>query len=171
MYDRSVTVPIERGENTGKTITYSNVVRKLRPIAMWKGEPMSVDLPKSEMSQAKVGALRRAPPDRDAKAACPAPILGAATIDMRLKRSTSTPLDDALADPPTSRTQRACPRDVIAAYPHPAALDQPRRRGPRSAGSSGVSPSRMRASPKRMHRRVLERRAGAAGGRLGRRAP
>src|SRR5579871_5924572 len=31
MYDRSVTVPIGRGENSGRTITYSNVVRKLRP--------------------------------------------------------------------------------------------------------------------------------------------
>jgi hypothetical protein len=54
MYDSTVSVPIERGENRGETITYHNVVRKLRPIAMWKGEAMSVDLPKSEMHQAKV---------------------------------------------------------------------------------------------------------------------
>jgi hypothetical protein len=52
MYDRAVTVTIERGENSGKSVTYNNVVRKLRPIAMWKGEPMSVDLPKSEMEHA-----------------------------------------------------------------------------------------------------------------------
>jgi hypothetical protein len=52
-YQREVSVPIERGENTGKTITYANVVKKLRPIAMWKGEKMSVDLPKSEMTKAK----------------------------------------------------------------------------------------------------------------------
>ncbi|MEO8668686.1 MAG: DUF1223 domain-containing protein [Bauldia sp.] len=55
MYEPTVTVPIARGENRGETITYHNVVKKLRPIAMWKGEAMSVDLPKSEMSQAKVG--------------------------------------------------------------------------------------------------------------------
>ena len=49
-----VTVPIVRGENTGKSITYNNVVRKLRPIAMWKGEPRSIDLPRSEINKAKV---------------------------------------------------------------------------------------------------------------------
>ena len=53
MYDSAVVVPIGRGENSGRTVTYHNVVRRLRPIAMWKGEKMSVDLPKSEMMQAK----------------------------------------------------------------------------------------------------------------------
>jgi hypothetical protein len=79
MYDPSVTVAIERGENTGRTITYSNVVRKLRPIAMWKGEPMSVDLPKSEIKQAKVGrcaVLLQA----ESEGGLPGRILGAATI-------------------------------------------------------------------------------------------
>src|SRR5699024_353714 len=54
MYDDPITVPIVRGENTGRKVTYINVVKKLRPIAMWKGQEMSVDLPKSEMDQAKV---------------------------------------------------------------------------------------------------------------------
>lgn len=79
MYDRSVTVPIERGENSGKTITYSNVVRKLRPIAMWKGEAMAVDLPKSEFKHAKVGScavLLQA----ETESGLPGEILGAATI-------------------------------------------------------------------------------------------
>ena len=79
MYDRSVSVTIERGENAGRTIAYSNVVRKLRPIAMWKGEPMSVDLSKSEIKQAKVGScavLLQA----ETEAGLPGPILGAATI-------------------------------------------------------------------------------------------
>jgi hypothetical protein len=79
LYDRSVTVPIERGENSGKTITYSNVVRKLRPIAMWKGELMAVDLPKSEIKQAKVGScavLLQA----ESEGGLPGRILGAATI-------------------------------------------------------------------------------------------
>jgi hypothetical protein len=81
MYDRSVAVPIDRGENTGKTITYNNVVRKLRPIAMWKGESMSVDLPKSEIKQADVNrcaVLLQA----ETKDGLPGPILGAATIEM-----------------------------------------------------------------------------------------
>jgi len=53
IFQDEVTVPISRGENTGRTITYSNVVKKLRPIAMWHGEEMVVDLPKSEMTKAK----------------------------------------------------------------------------------------------------------------------
>lgn len=48
-YQQEVVVPIERGENYGKTIAYTNVVSKIRPIAMWDGDAMSVDLPKSEM--------------------------------------------------------------------------------------------------------------------------
>ncbi len=79
MYDDAVTVPIQHGENTGKTITYHNVVRKLRPIAMWKGEKMSVDLPKSEMVQAKADRcavfLQEETP-----AGLPGPILGASAI-------------------------------------------------------------------------------------------
>lgn len=53
MYDSAVSVPIERGENRGETVTYHNAVRKVRPIAMWKGEAMTVDLPRSEQAQAR----------------------------------------------------------------------------------------------------------------------
>jgi hypothetical protein len=79
MYDRSVTVPIEHGENTGKTITYSNVVRKLRPIAMWTGAPMSVNLAKSEMEHAKADRCAVLL-QTETKDGLPGPILGAATI-------------------------------------------------------------------------------------------
>jgi hypothetical protein len=41
---KSVTVPIGRGENQGKSITYNNVVRELIPVGMWNGEPMTVQL-------------------------------------------------------------------------------------------------------------------------------
>jgi hypothetical protein len=41
---KSVDVPIARGENKGKTITYSNVVRDLIPIGTWHGKPMTVEL-------------------------------------------------------------------------------------------------------------------------------
>ncbi len=81
MYDREVTVPIDRGENTGKTITYNNVVRKLRPIAMWKGDGMSVDLPKSEFKHADVNRCAVLL-QTETKDGLPGPILGAATIEM-----------------------------------------------------------------------------------------
>jgi hypothetical protein len=79
MYDSAVSVPIDRGENSGKTITYSNVVRKLRPIAMWKGEAMSIDLPKSEMHQAKV-ARCAVLLQTESGDGLPGPIIGAAAI-------------------------------------------------------------------------------------------
>jgi hypothetical protein len=81
MYDRSVTVPIGRGENQGRTITYSNVVRKLRPIEMWRGDPMSVELPRSELALAKV---RRCAVLLQAETAegLPGPVIGAAMLDM-----------------------------------------------------------------------------------------
>ena len=79
MYDRAVSVEIARGENSGRTITYSNVVRKLRPIAMWKGESMTIDLPKSEMDQADVSRCAVILQTETAEG-LPGPILGAATI-------------------------------------------------------------------------------------------
>jgi hypothetical protein len=80
MYDDPITVPIARGENTGKSITYTNVVRKLRPIAMWTGKEMTVELPKSELMRNKVSRcaviLQTELPN-----GLPGPILGAAEID------------------------------------------------------------------------------------------
>ncbi len=81
MYDRSVTVPIGRGENSGRTITYNNVVRKLRPVEMWKGETMSVDLAKSEMAQVKADRCAVLLQTETADG-LPGPIVGAATLDM-----------------------------------------------------------------------------------------
>ncbi|MBN9022582.1 MAG: DUF1223 domain-containing protein [Rhizobiales bacterium] len=80
MYDDPVTVPIERGENTGKSVTYYNVVRKLRPIAMWKGKEVTVDLPKSELDQAEVSRCAVIL-QTEGENGLPGPILGAANID------------------------------------------------------------------------------------------
>jgi hypothetical protein len=41
---RSVEVPITRGENQGRTIVYTNVVRRLMPIGTWNGTEMIVKL-------------------------------------------------------------------------------------------------------------------------------
>ena len=81
MYDRSVTVPIGRGENRGRTVTYNNVVRKMRPIEMWKGAAMSVHLAKSEIAQADVERCAVLP-QAETAGGLPGPILGAAMIDM-----------------------------------------------------------------------------------------
>lgn len=80
MYDDPVTVPIERGENTGKSVTYYNVVRKLRPIAMWKGQEVTIDLPKSELDQAEVSRCAVIL-QTEGENGSPGPILGAANID------------------------------------------------------------------------------------------
>ena len=76
-------MPILRGENTGKTITYSNVVSTMRPIAMWSGGEMSVDLPKSEMTKAHAkscAVILQA----ETEAGLPGRILGAAMMDLNL---------------------------------------------------------------------------------------
>lgn len=47
--DDRVSVPIAGGENRGRKLTYHNVVRQMRPIGMWYGEEMSLDLPLSDL--------------------------------------------------------------------------------------------------------------------------
>lgn len=39
-----VAVPVTRGENRGKTLVYSNVARRLIPVGIWNGKPMTVRL-------------------------------------------------------------------------------------------------------------------------------
>lgn len=48
-YERARTVPIGKGENSGKTVTYSHLVRTLQPIGMWKGKAVRIELPRQEM--------------------------------------------------------------------------------------------------------------------------
>jgi hypothetical protein len=80
MYTRSVTVPIGRGENSGKALTYTDVVRKLIPVGMWTGAPMSVNLPKSQIDHAAAdgSAVLLQTEVKDGR---PGPIIGAAAID------------------------------------------------------------------------------------------
>jgi hypothetical protein len=42
---KSRSVAIGRGENTGRNITYTNVVRSIVKVGEWSGEPMSIDVP------------------------------------------------------------------------------------------------------------------------------
>lgn len=48
-YVKETPVIIEHGENAGETITYSNVVREMVPVGMWKGEAINLTLPKSDL--------------------------------------------------------------------------------------------------------------------------
>jgi hypothetical protein len=49
LFTEKATVDIRRGENTGREITYHNVVRQMMPIGRWSGKPVSIDLPKSDI--------------------------------------------------------------------------------------------------------------------------
>jgi len=48
LFKGAETVKIGRGENSGNTIVYHNVVRQMTPIGMWEGKPMTINLPKSQ---------------------------------------------------------------------------------------------------------------------------
>jgi len=47
----SIEVPIQRGENQGKTITYYNVVRDLIPVGKWSGKPVTLELTRASLAR------------------------------------------------------------------------------------------------------------------------
>lgn len=48
-FSKEETVKIRRGENRGRTITYTNVVKSIQPLTMWKGKDVSVSLPVNDV--------------------------------------------------------------------------------------------------------------------------
>lgn len=44
-----VTVAIEKGENAGRQVSYYNVVRKILPLGLWRGDPLSILVPKESL--------------------------------------------------------------------------------------------------------------------------
>ncbi len=44
----TATVNIGKGENEGRTMTYRNVVRDLKPVGSWKGQTLALDLPRHD---------------------------------------------------------------------------------------------------------------------------
>jgi hypothetical protein len=72
----SVEVPIARGENQGRTIVYSNVVRRLMPIGTWDGTELIVKLDRHSFMGS--GADRCAVLLQQGQGG---PIVGAALID------------------------------------------------------------------------------------------
>jgi hypothetical protein len=72
---RSQTVPIERGENKGKTITYANVVRALNRVGEWRGGSARFEVP---LDMARKGGDAYVVLLQGTDAARPGLILGAA---------------------------------------------------------------------------------------------
>lgn len=51
------TVSIGAGENGGHTITYRNVVRDVKAVGLWKGQSVTLDLPRQDMTRAAHDAI------------------------------------------------------------------------------------------------------------------
>jgi hypothetical protein len=47
----SGSVEIERGENAGHKLVYTNIVRELTPIGLWKGQPLMIQIPRAAIMQ------------------------------------------------------------------------------------------------------------------------
>ncbi|MGD9501634.1 MAG: DUF1223 domain-containing protein [Methyloceanibacter sp.] len=46
---KDVTVPISRGENRGRTLSYHHPVKELAPVGIWNGEAMTLRLPLKDL--------------------------------------------------------------------------------------------------------------------------
>ncbi|RAH99448.1 DUF1223 domain-containing protein [Acuticoccus sediminis] len=49
--DDRVHVPVSAGENRGRKLDYYNVVRDMRPVGIWKGQPIKLELPLSDVEK------------------------------------------------------------------------------------------------------------------------
>jgi hypothetical protein len=76
LYTHKETVNIGRGENHGRKITYTNVVRELTPIGMWSGKAKEITLPRDDLMQASYDGCAVIVQAHDT-----GPIYGAASID------------------------------------------------------------------------------------------
>jgi hypothetical protein len=77
----SATVAVGRGENGGKSLTYTNIARGFRRLGAWGGTRASFEVPTAEISQAGAdGAALLLQVD---KGGLPGPILGAAMATLK----------------------------------------------------------------------------------------
>ncbi|MBL8574868.1 MAG: DUF1223 domain-containing protein [Hyphomicrobiaceae bacterium] len=77
---RQMTVSIGRGENSGATVTYTNVVRGVQSLGMWKGTALNIEFPRSELDRvAADGCVVLVQMHMAGK---PARIIGAASLPM-----------------------------------------------------------------------------------------
>jgi hypothetical protein len=74
-FEKARTVQIGRGENSGRVVTYANLVRSMQPVGMWKGTALRLELPRRETtSDPNGGCAVLVQVDTDG---APGPILGA----------------------------------------------------------------------------------------------
>lgn len=81
-YKDETTVQIDRGENTGREITYRNTVTDTQVLGMWDGQSMELEIPYSEINAQKANGcavLLQAV----SKNGSPGAILGAAILPRR----------------------------------------------------------------------------------------
>jgi len=53
---KSAQVPVQRGENSGKTLTYTNIVRELIPVGTWIGKAMNLQLARTAIMRPETEA-------------------------------------------------------------------------------------------------------------------
>ncbi len=76
LYKKQVEVPVARGENAGRSITYINVVREMTPVGTWNGDRAVYTLPKVDlMSRGLEGCAVLL------QSGSAGPIIGAAILD------------------------------------------------------------------------------------------
>lgn len=79
-FDYAHATRIERGENGGRTLTYSNVVRDILRIGPWRGEATRVPLPMSELTAGRDAVALLVQADTSGA------ILGAAVLGLTERR-------------------------------------------------------------------------------------
>ena len=53
---KKANVPVERGDNKGKTLTYTNIVREMLPVGTWNGKAMNLQLARTAVMRPQTEA-------------------------------------------------------------------------------------------------------------------
>ena len=77
LLQQSGTVSIGRGENRNRKITYTNIVKEMRPLGKWEGEAMTLQFAKPDLMSDEVNGLAVILQTKEQN--LPAKILGAAS--------------------------------------------------------------------------------------------
>ncbi len=78
----SVTIPIDKGENAGQSVTYRNTVMDTNTIGMWDGQALKIELPASELTRKDVTGGAVVLQESNSEKAL-GPILGAAIFKQK----------------------------------------------------------------------------------------